>query len=232
MGIVEWDNFGSDIARKALQDFFFSAELKLKKHKNRFFKENGNKDPLRNQRGSTLIEMITVVVVFGILLAVAAPNYSRWMEKRVINAESQKLYLDLMLARISAIKNNNDVICTFNAGANSYKIHDDTDGNGTEDTGETIKSVTQDPRVQFGFVGSSITDIDGNTVSTPVALADGGSVVTFDSKGQASTSGSVYLIHGSDVGQSNDRVKAISIVQATGGVDLWKYDYNQSPPWS
>jgi len=205
--------------------------IRVEMHSNRFYRGKVNKEIVCNQRGSSLIEMITVVVIFGILMAVAAPNYSKWLEKRVINAESQKLYFDLMLARSSAIKNNNNVICTFDTGSNSYKIHDDTNGDGAE-SGETVKSVSLDSRVQFGFVGSSITDIDGNTVNTPVALVGGGSVITFDSRGQASTGGSAYLIHGSDLNQSNYRVKAVSVVEATGGVDLWKYDSGQSPPWS
>lgn len=198
---------------------------------NRFYRENLYKRLFGNQSGSTLIEMVTVVSIFGIMLTAAAPDYSRWVEKRLINAESNKLYLDLMLARTSAIQKNNNVIFTFNAGANSYKIHDDTDGNEFEDAGESTKSVTLDSRVQFGFFGGSITDMDGNSVSTSVALG-GGSVVTFAANGQASTGGSAYLIHANDVAESNNRVRAVSIVEATGSVDRWEYDNDQSPPWS
>lgn len=204
----------------------------VKWNMNRIFRRNIHKRLFGNQRGAALIEMVTVVSIVGILVAVAAPNYSKWAEKRLINAESQKLYLDLMLARSSAIKNNNNVIFTFNAGANSYKIHDDTDGDGTEDTGENVKSVSLDARVQFGFFGSSITDMDGNVVSASVALVGGGNIITFDSVGQASTGGSAYLIHGSDASESNDQLRAVSIIEATGSVDLWKYDTGQSPPWS
>jgi Tfp pilus assembly protein FimT len=198
----------------------------------RFYRENLHKRLFGNQRGSTVIEMVTVASLIGIMLTAAAPNYSQWAEKRLINAESDKLYLDLMLARSSAIKSNNNVNFTFNAGANSYKIHDDTDGDGIEDTGENIKSVALDSNVQFGFFGVSITDMDGNAVSAPVALVGGGSVITFASNGQASTGGSAYLIHANDVGASNDRARAVSIVEATGSVDLWKYNSGQSPPWS
>ncbi|GJL78969.1 MAG: hypothetical protein NPINA01_19580 [Nitrospinaceae bacterium] len=198
----------------------------------RFYKRFILEPVTADQHGSTVIEIVTVVVLFGILMAVAVPNYSKWAENRQLNAESQKLYLNLMLARSSAIKNNNDVLFTFNAGANTYKIHDDTDSDGVEDSGETVKLVVQDPKVQFGFVGSSIIDIDGNTDNTSVALVGGGSVITFDSSGQASTGGSAYLIHANDVGESNDRLRTVSIVEATGAVDLWKYQHGQSPPWS
>lgn len=199
---------------------------------NRFYSENINKWLFGNQRGSTLIEMVTVLAVIGILSAIAIPDYSKWAEERVINAEADKLYLDLMLARSIAIRNNNDVIFTFNAGANSYKIHDDTNGDGTEDAGETIKTVSLDPKVQFGFFGTSIADIDGNLVNASVALVGGGNVLTFASNGQASTGGTAYLIHSSDVGASNDRARSVSIIEATGSVDLWRYASAQNPPWS
>jgi len=140
--------------------------------------------------------------------------------------------MDLMLARITAIKSNNDVIVTFNAGNNQYSIHDDSNSDGAENGGETVKNVTLIPQVQFGFFGGSVVDTEGNSVSSPVYLAGGGSVLTFNSRGEASDSGSVYLIPGSDVSQSNDRLRAISVVQATGSVDYWKYSQGQSPPWS
>jgi len=185
-----------------------------------------------NEKGITLIEIVTVLVIIAALSAVAVPNYSRWVEKYEVNAESQKLYLDLMLGRISAIKNNNNVLVTLDIANNRYRVHDDTNNDGVEDAGETVKVVDLLNSVQFGFFGPSIMDMDGNTVSSSVSLASGGSVLAFDSKGEASASGSVYLIHGSDVGASNERLRGISVVQATGGVDLWNYSASSTPPWS
>jgi len=187
---------------------------------------------LTNSKGYSLTELLATIAVLGIVLAIAVPDYSKWVLKRQINKESQKLYMDLMLARISAIKNNNDVIVTFIAGNNQYRIHDDTDSDGVQDAGETVKNVALIPQVQFGISGGSVTDPDGNNVTTAVYLAGGGNVVTFNSKGQASDSGSVYLIPGSDVGQSNDRLRAVSVVQATGSVDYWVYSQGNNPPWS
>ncbi|MFQ5450989.1 MAG: GspH/FimT family pseudopilin [Nitrospinaceae bacterium] len=185
-----------------------------------------------NQSGFTLVELVSLLVVLGILMGIAIPNYSQWVENYKISAESQKLYLDLMLARSSAVKNNNNVIFTFEPGNNRYRIHNDTNENGVEDPGEGVKVVNLDPKVAYGINGT-VLDMDGNTISSAVFLGGGGSSIIFDSRGQASTSGSAYLIPVNDLGAQNDRVRAVSVIAATGSVDIWKYDGSASPtPWS
>lgn len=187
---------------------------------------------LTNSKGYSLTELLATITVIGIVLAIAVPDYSKWVLKRQVEKESQKLYMDLMLARISAIKNNNNVVITFNPGNNQYQIHDDTDSDGVQDAGENVNNISLIPQVQFGFSGGAVTDPDGNNVTTSVFLAGGGNVLTFNSKGQASDNGSMYLIPGSDVGLSNGRLRAVSVVQATGSVDYWQYSQGNNPPWS
>ncbi len=187
---------------------------------------------LQNNNGYTLVELITLLVILAILASWAIPNYSKWAETHEIAGEARKLYLDLQLARITALRNNNDVIVTFNTGTNSYKIHNDTNNNGSEDGGEGLKNVTLEHNVQFGFFGTSIMDMDGNNVNNPLSLTSGGSVITFNSRGEASTGGSMYLIHGSDTSVGNHRLKGISVIEATGGVENWEYDSALTPPWS
>jgi len=84
--------------------------------------------------------------------------------------------------------------------------------------------------VQFAF-NSGISDIDGNSVSAAVSFS-GSQTVTFDSRGQASASGSVFMLHTEDVGKTSDRARSISVLKATGAVDYWSYDAAVSPPWS
>ena len=186
---------------------------------------------LESQEGFTLVEIITVVAIMGVVLAMAVPSFSKWKEKYQINGQVQKVYFDLMLARTVAVKNNNDVRVTFNTISQTYKIHDDTNGDGVEDTGESLKSVSLEENVQFAF-NTGIPDIDGNPVGSAVSFGgDGSQTVTFDSRGQASASGSVFMLHQSDIDTTSNRARSISVLQATGAVDYWSYDATVTPPW-
>lgn len=191
--------------------------------------KNGMSKVMRVESGYSLVEILTVMVIIGASLLFALPNFQEWAEKNRINAESDKVYIDLMLARTTAVKNNNNVIVTFDAVGNTYKVHDDTDDNGAEDSGENIKTVLLDEKVQFGINGS-VLDIDGNTVTAPIVLG-GDNIVVFSPRGHADTSGSVFLIPKVDVGVKSDRMRSVSILQSTGSVDLWKYQATSNPPW-
>ena len=162
-------------------------------------------------------------------MAMAAPNFSKWKEKHEINGQAQKVYFDLMLARTTAVKNNNIVRVAFNTTSHTYTIHNDTDGDGTQDTGEAVKSVALENDTNFAY-NTGINDEDGNAVSAAVSFG-GSTTVTFDSRGQSSASGSVFLLHTSDIGSTNDRARYISVLQATGAVDYWTYDGSVTPPW-
>lgn len=182
------------------------------------------------KKGYSLIEIVTTLAIAGIVFAIAAPNFSKWQEKHQIDGQAQKVYFDLLLARTTAIKNNNNVIVTFNSTAETYIVHDDTDSNGAQGGDEAVKSVNLEENIQFAF-NTGVTDTDGNTVTAPVSFS-GSQTVTFDSKGQASASGSVFLLHANDVGVNSDRARSLTVLQATGAVDYWSYDSSVSPPWS
>ncbi|MBL4665257.1 MAG: GspH/FimT family protein [Nitrospinaceae bacterium] len=189
----------------------------------------GLKRFLESKKGFTLIEIIITMAIIGIVSAIAIPNFSKWKEKHEIDGQAQKVYFDLMLARTTAVKSNNNVRVTFNLVANTYKIHEDSNDNGVEDGGENLKNAVLENNVQFAY-NVGISDTDGNTVTSAVSFG-GAQVVVFDSRGQASSSGSVLLLHLNDIGISDGRARLISVLQATGGVDYWKYSAADNPPW-
>lgn len=54
-------------------------------------------------KGFTLIEIILVIIIIGIILAIAVPNYNQWMRKNQIERETRELLTDLNTARLDSI---------------------------------------------------------------------------------------------------------------------------------
>jgi prepilin-type N-terminal cleavage/methylation domain-containing protein len=189
----------------------------------------GLKRFLESKKGFTLIETVVSMLIIGIIAAMAVPNFSDWKEKHEIDGQAQKIYFDLMQARTSAVKTNNDVRVAFNLVANTYTIHEDNDGDGVVDAGEKFKNALLENDVQFAY-NLGITDTDGNAVTSAVSFG-GSQEVVFDSRGQASATGKILLLHMNDIGITNDRARLVSVLQATGGVDYWKYSASQNPSW-
>jgi Tfp pilus assembly protein FimT len=186
---------------------------------------------MNKEDGFSLIELITIMVILLIIASMAIPRFSAWRTGYQIRAESERVYMDLLSARMTAIKSNNNVVVTFLPASHTYSILNDTNNNGLVDTGESLKSMALENHVRFGFNGTSIIDMDNNTVTETVkmGLSD---IVTFDGRGQASLSGVLFLIHDDDYPVGNDRLRGISIIQATGAAELWEYQDGLSPiPW-
>jgi prepilin-type N-terminal cleavage/methylation domain-containing protein len=186
---------------------------------------------MNKEDGFTLVELVATMVILTIVMATAVPNFTLWKNNYQIRSESERVHMDMMLARMTAIKNNNNVVMTIVAVANTYSILDDTNNNGTADAGETLKTRTLENDVVFGFYGPSITDMDNNSV-TETVLMGGTDTVTWDPRGQADLSGVLFLIHSSHLTVGNSKLRGINVIQATGSAELWHYNSAISPiPW-
>ena len=92
-----------------------------------------------NKTGFTLLELMIVVAVIGIVSAIAAPNYIDYMAERRLKGAARMVMSDLMLARQKAVSQNHEFKIFFNGDQITYTILDDTNNNGTADTGEATE---------------------------------------------------------------------------------------------
>jgi type IV fimbrial biogenesis protein FimT len=68
----------------------------------------------RSQRGFTLIEIMISLTVLGILLMIALPNFSTWLQNQQLRAASEATLNGLQVARGAAIRRN--VLVQFVSG--------------------------------------------------------------------------------------------------------------------
>jgi len=131
---------------------------------------------MRNTSGFSLIEVIIAIAVFAILAAVAIPNYIGWLPKRHLQSSAVDVQAAINLAKMIAIRENTDVVLTFDPANENYLAFIDTDEDGSQDTGErTIRSKGMSP------------GIDLNNTTIP------GHKLTFNSRGLADNSGYITL---------------------------------------
>lgn len=68
---------------------------------------------LSTQSGFTLMELMIVVVIVGILLAIALPSFSDSIDRNRLRAITNTLYGDLQFAKSEAIKRNQPMTVDF-----------------------------------------------------------------------------------------------------------------------
>ena len=77
---------------------------------------------VKKKNGFTLIELMIVVSIIAVSTAIAVPTFVSWAPKFRLNSGADNLEKNLMLARISAISQNSNVIVEFFESQRKYKV--------------------------------------------------------------------------------------------------------------
>ncbi|MEE9351351.1 MAG: GspH/FimT family pseudopilin [Thiotrichaceae bacterium] len=143
-----------------------------------------------NQSGFTLVELIVTVSILGILTAAAMPSLKTIFLKNTTIAYSNDFKMALYLAQNEAIKRNIQVTIKPTTASSTtwqdgWDIFEDTDNDGTQDTGEeliysytpsatnfTLKSETSsfDTSLAFNPMGEPIVATSGASSSGEFTL--------------------------------------------------------------
>jgi prepilin-type N-terminal cleavage/methylation domain-containing protein len=155
---------------------------------------------LKDRAGYSLVELMVALVLTGIMLASAVPALSRYLRTHELLGYVENFSADLRLCRQRAATQGNNFVFTWDAGAETYTILDDTNSNGVADAGEPTIGPKDMP------VGLTLTNGPDNAfVST---------TLTFTPNGAASENGQVTIA------DANGLSRVVRVLRSTGLVKV------------
>lgn len=201
---------------------------------------------MKKNKGFTLIEIVTVVIIVGIISTIAIFNLVNMLPKFRANNSARAVASGLQWARLKAVSENNNFIVYFyspdNAGIYRYEVLDDDNNDGQKDNDETLYTGKQ-YYLESGIVfGRATSGIQRTTCGGEID-ADGihftGDKVTFNPTGRPNKNGSIYIIPEEDDENHDAKTihwRAISVT-TNGRIKAWIYNAtvencsNGQGPW-
>lgn len=158
----------------------------------------------KSQQGFTMVEVIIVLVMIGVMSAIAIPGIMKWLPDYRLKSAARDLYSNFQQIRIFALKENKEWAIVFDVTNNRYYLCSDdgadNDWSGTNDnigTGDntiyqTVDLQTYKSGIKFAH-GEATLDVSG-AVHPGDDVTYAGDVVVFNSRGTGSA-GYAYLDH-------------------------------------
>jgi prepilin-type N-terminal cleavage/methylation domain-containing protein len=126
---------------------------------------------LFNQRGVSLAEILFAVVIFGILSAIAVPQFLAFRPVNRLNGAARQVYSELMWARSKAVNDNSNYVVTFP----------------TNQTMQIAGSTTKTVNIQTEYSDVTLSSTASTITFTARGTADVGPTITLTNSGGTKT---------------------------------------------
>jgi type IV fimbrial biogenesis protein FimT len=131
----------------------------------------------KTSRGVTLIELMITLVVLGILVFLALPSYTIWIQNTQIRTAGEAILSGLTLARSEAVRRNTSVELRMNA-ASGWTVSIPATGEvvqsraAEEGTATAVVTITPggSDRVTFSGLGRVTINADGSVPFTEIKV--------------------------------------------------------------
>lgn len=152
---------------------------------------------LAKDKGFTLVELMFVVLIFGLMMLVSIPGFGRFLQTWKLRGEVDRMASAMRTARSAAIMKNVESVFTFNTNQRTYFYYEDLDGDSQRDANE-YRSATHTLPAGIIFRGHTLN----------------GTTITFGPRGNASENGTITLQNGLN------RTRQISLFGGTGNISV------------
>lgn len=194
---------------------------------------------LRKNRGFTIIEMVIVLLLFGMMTAIAVPRAFKTTPRQEVDRAANQLARDLDGARLRAMATKRIIRVTFDETRGFYAAFIDVTEGRTGDIQETAEEARNARLLARGSIGAipgvllpEHVDFSkgsaswgplGGWATDPITLAD--DRVEFTARGMVRTIGGggvVYISH-----EDDPSVVAAVTISGSGAIRPWRYANNE-----
>ncbi len=166
----------------------------------------------RSEGGFTSVDVAIALGLIGLMVAmgVSRVDSSAWR----LDEAGQEVAQRVRAARALAVFKQHDVIVSFDVDGDAVVVHEDTNGNGADDSGERVMRYPLNGQIQFTR-GSA--PAYGGFDAGPVTFTD--NKITIERNGSASEEGAVYVSR-----PGADKARAVVVNRATGYAQMHRYN--------
>jgi prepilin-type N-terminal cleavage/methylation domain-containing protein len=103
----------------------------------------------QSNSGFTLIEVLVVIVIIGLISAIATPSFQNWTKNADLNADMRRLYGFFQKARMEAVTRNEDSTVTLTSDSYVLSVGGDVVHSGT--FSDSVKMINSTNGLNFTY---------------------------------------------------------------------------------